>query len=62
MKIRKSFSVEEEVWNKFNHLCLIIGKPWDTTMNKSQLIESMIINWNRKNIKVIESNLKDNEK
>jgi hypothetical protein len=49
MKDRRAFTIDGEVLNQFEQICCKIEKKWGTTISRSQLVESMIIGWIKKN-------------
>lgn len=49
MKERISVTIEPGVKTEFNAICKRIERKWGARFSKSQLIESMIVGWNKKN-------------
>lgn len=48
MKKIKSFAIDEEVLKKFDDTCIKLFKKHKITINKSQLIEKLLIDWMNK--------------
>ena len=53
MKVRKSMTVDEQVWSLFEQICTQMEKNWGVSISPSQLLESMIMGWCKQNKELI---------
>ena len=48
-KERISITIDPTIKSRFDEICKRIENKWGTTISRSQMIESMIVGWCKKN-------------